>query len=93
MFVGICRLELLLPECSSLKDKRQVIRSLIERLKSRFNISIAEVGFLDLLRRSEIGFSVVSNETRHLESLMGKVVSFIEGDSRVQIVSIHKEIY
>jgi uncharacterized protein len=93
MFVGICRLELLLSDCSSLKDKRQVIRSLIERLKNRFNISIAEVGFLDLLRRSEIGFSVVSNETRHLESLMGKVVSFIEGDSRVQIVSIDKEIY
>jgi uncharacterized protein len=93
MYVGICRLDLMLSDCSSLKDKRQVIRSLIERLKSRFNISIAEVGFLDLLRRSEIGFSVVSNETRHLESLMGKVVNFIEGDSRVQIVSIHKEIH
>jgi len=93
MFVGICRLELLLSDCGSLKDKRQVIRSLIERLKSRFNISIAEVGFLDLLRRSEIAFSVVSNETRHLESLMGKIVNFIEGDSRVQIVSIHKEIH
>ena len=93
MFVGICSLELLLSECSSLKDKRQVIRSLIERLKRRFNISIAEIGYLDLLRRSEIGFSIVSNETRHLESLMGRVVSFIEGDSRVQIISIHKEIF
>lgn len=93
MFVGMCRLDLLLSECNSLKDKRQVIRSLIERLKSRFNISIAEVGYLDLLIRSEIGFAVVSNETRHLESLMGKVVNFIEFDGRVQIVSIHKEIY
>jgi len=93
MFIGICRLELLLLECSSLKEKRQILRSIIERLKNRFNISIAEVGYNDALRRAEIGISLVSNETPHLEKVMGKVVNFIELDARVQIIKIDKEIY
>ena len=80
-------------EGASLKDKRQVIRSIIERLKSRFNISIAEVGCQDVLRKAEIGLAMVSNETTHLGKLMDKVVNFIENDGRVQIVNIEREIY
>ena len=80
-------------EGASLKDKRQVIRSIIERLKSRFNISIAEVGCQDVLRKAEIGLAMVSNETTHLGKLVDKVVNFIENDGRVQIVNIEREIY
>jgi uncharacterized protein len=80
-------------ESNSLKEKRQVIRSIIGRLKHRFNVSIAEVGYLDVFRRSKIGFTVVSNETSHLERLMGKIINFIELDTRVQIMNIKKEIY
>ncbi len=80
-------------EGTSLKEKRQVIKSIIERLKNRFNISIAEVGCQDALRRAEIGLALVSNETVCLEKVMGKVVNFIEMDGRVQIINIDKEIY
>lgn len=80
-------------EGNSLKDKRQVIRSIIERLKNRFNISIAEVAHLDVLRRSTIGFTVVSNEKAYIERLMGKVINFIDLDTRVQIIVIDKEIH
>ncbi|RJX26500.1 MAG: DUF503 domain-containing protein [Dethiobacter sp.] len=93
MFVGICRLELHLMEGTSLKEKRQVIKSITERLKNRFNISIAEVGCQDALRRAEIGLALVSNETVYLEKVMGRVVNFIENDGRVQIIKIDKEIY
>lgn len=93
MFTVICRLELHLMEGASLKDKRQVIRSIIEKLKSRFNISIAEVGCQDVLRKAEIGLAMVSNETTHLGKLVDKVVNFIENDGRVQIVNIEREIY
>ncbi|HHT47135.1 MAG TPA: DUF503 domain-containing protein [Firmicutes bacterium] len=93
MFVGICKLELHLMEGNSLKEKRQVIRSIIERLKNRFNISIAEVGDLDVIRRSSIGFTVVSNEKTYIERLMGKVINFIDSDVRVQIIDIDKEIH
>ncbi len=92
MFVGICQLSLILPEGSSLKDKRSVIRSLLERLRRRFNISVAEVGRQDSLRRAEIGFAAVSNETTYLERLMHKVVSHIELDGCVEIENINKEI-
>jgi len=80
-------------EGNSLKEKRQVIRSIIERLKNRFNISIAEVGDLDVIRRSSIGFTVVSNEKTYIERLMGKVINFIDSDVRVQIIDIDKEIH
>jgi uncharacterized protein YlxP (DUF503 family) len=93
MFVGICRLELYLLESNSLKEKRQVIRSIIERLKNRFNISIAEVGCQDALRRAEIGLAVVSNETIHLEKVIGKVVNFIESNGQVEIIKMDKDIY
>jgi uncharacterized protein YlxP (DUF503 family) len=93
MFVGICKLELHLMDGNSLKEKRQIIRSIIERLKHRFNISIAEVGYLDVIRRATIGFTVVSNEKAYIERLMGKVINFIDQDSHVQIINLEKEIY
>ncbi len=80
-------------EGNSLKEKRQVIKSIIERLKNRFNISIAEVGYLDVIRRSTIGFTVVSNEKTYIERLMGKIINFIDLDPRVQIINLEKEIY
>ncbi len=93
MFVGICRLELVLMESNSLKEKRQVVRSIVERLQHRYNISIAETGQHESLRRAEIGLAAVSNETVYLEKLMGKVVNFVDQDTRVQIVNISKEIF
>lgn len=93
MFIMMCRLELLLMEGNSLKEKRRVIRSIIERLQNRFNISIAEVGYQDTLRRTEIGVSAVSNEAVHLEKIIGKIINFVELDCRIQIINIEKEIY
>jgi len=93
MFVGICRLGLILPEGNSLKDKRNIIKSIMERLRHRFNISIAEVEHQDALRRAGIGFAVVSNEKSHLEKMMNSVVNHIELDGRVEIESIESEIH
>ncbi len=93
MFVGICRIELLLMEGCSLKEKRQVIRSIIERLQNRFNISIAETDHLDVQRRAEIGLATVSNEARHLENTLEKILNFIDQDDRVQVLNITREIF
>ncbi len=80
-------------EGSSLKEKRQVVRSIIERLQHRFNISIAETGHLEAQRRVEIGLAAVSNETYHLERTLGKIVNFIEQDGRVQVLHVSQEYY
>lgn len=86
LITGICQLELRIYEANSLKSKRQVIRSIIEKLKSRFNISIAEVGFNDIWKSSLIGFACVTNSTAHANEIISKVIRFIEGDSRVEII-------
>ena len=86
MITGIFKIDLLIHDAFSLKDKRQVIKSIIERLKSRFNLSISEVGKNDIWNRSIIGISVVSNDAAHIDSMLSNIASFVEHDSRVEIL-------
>lgn len=91
MVVGVLRLELMVLESNSLKDKRRVIKSVKERLMSRFSASVAEVGGLDSWRRSVLGAALVSNDPTHTHSLLDKMVDFVRGDPRVSIVTYDKE--
>lgn len=92
MIIGTCTAELTIFEVFSLKEKRHIIKSIIERLKSRFNISIAEVGENDIWQKSIIGFAVVSNSNKHINEVIDKVINFIDNDERVEIINICKEI-
>lgn len=92
MFVGICTIRLEIFEAHSLKEKRQVIKSIIERLKHRFNISIAEVDMLDSWQNSEIGFACVSTEPDHARKMIQNVINFIDGDGRVEIIGQNIEL-
>lgn len=67
MYVLYGSTDIYLPYASSLKDKRQVIQSIIARIRKRFNISIAEVGFNDVWQRSQLGFSAVSSNYTEAE--------------------------
>jgi uncharacterized protein YlxP (DUF503 family) len=77
MNVGICRVRLRLPENSSLKGKRQVVKSITERLKHRFNVSVAEVGHNDLWQLATLGICCVSNDKQYTNEVLSKVVEFI----------------
>jgi uncharacterized protein len=77
MNVGICRVRLRLPENSSLKGKRQVVKSITERLKHRFNVSVAEVGDNDLWQLATLGICCVSNDKQYTNEVLSKVVEFI----------------
>lgn len=92
MITGICEVRLRIYEANSLKDKRHIVKSIIGKLKSRFNISIAEVDLNDVWQSSIIGFSCVSNNTAHVNEIISKVIRFIEGDTRVEIVDYNIEI-
>ena len=92
MLAGICRMDLLIAEGHSLKEKRSVIKSILQRLQKRFSMSAAEVGQLDTLRRSEIGIAIVGNEAAYLEKKLSEAISFVERDGRVQVNRIEKEI-
>jgi uncharacterized protein YlxP (DUF503 family) len=92
MVIGVCKVVLAIDEVFSLKEKRHIVRSLIERVKSRFNASIAEVDLNDKWKRAVIGISCVSNESGHADSMMANIVNFIENDGRAVLFDYSTEI-
>src|ERR1700712_3664556 len=86
MVVGICRIVLSLPWNDSLKGKRSVVKSVLERAPNKFHVAAAEVEDLDAHRRATLGFAVVSNEARHVESILDKLVSFVAGATQAEII-------
>ena len=92
MIVGICHLDVIIPENHSLKGKRKVIKRVIDRVKNRFNISIAEVGDNELWQRSQLGMSLVGNDRKFINSYLDRVVNFIEAMNIVHIAHSELEI-
>ena len=86
MIVFVCEVQLFLPESSSLKDKRGVIKSLKERIHNRFNVSVSEIAHNDLWQRSTLGMAVVSTAAQHANQVLSKTVDFIEQDRRVELL-------
>ena len=78
MNVGIARVSLRLPENVSLKGKRQIIKSIISRVRNKFDVAVAEVDDNDNWYLSTIGISAISNDERHTNQVLSKVVEFIE---------------
>ena len=91
MNVGICRIELRLPENQSLKGKRRVLKSITTRIRNRFNVSIAEVDNHDLWQLATIGICCVSNNSRFTNEVLSKMVDFIV-DSHFEIEMLNYEI-
>lgn len=78
MNIGVCKLQLRLPENQSLKGKRQVLHSITARVKDRYNVSIAEVDDQDLWQLVTLGIACVSESAQHANQVLSKVVDFIE---------------
>jgi uncharacterized protein YlxP (DUF503 family) len=84
-------MELSFDEVFSLKDKRQILKSIIERLKSRYNASIAEVDLNDTWKNAVIGVSCVSNDAKHVDSMLNNIVNFVENDGRAVLFNYNTE--
>lgn len=78
MVIGVCRITLHLPGCHSLKEKRQVVKSLTARLRNRFEVAIAEVEEQDRWQTAILGVSYVSNSSQHVDNVLAQVQRFIE---------------
>jgi len=91
--VAICVMELYIPGVTSLKAKRQVTKSLIQRLRNKFNVSITEVGDQDLWQRVELGLAVVCHNGAGADSIMEKIYSYVELENNVDIISSRVENY
>jgi uncharacterized protein len=93
MVVGVGVIELMVHSSSSLKAKRQVIKSILGRVRSKFDLSIAEVGDQDKWQRSTIAFAVVSNDSGHAHTMLATISNYVESlylaevvDTRIEIV-------
>jgi uncharacterized protein len=92
VIIGTCSLKLTIFESDSLKYKRHILKSIIERLKNKFNISIAEIDLNDTWQSAIIGFACVTNNTSHANQIISKVIDFIDMDNRVEISGYNIEI-
>src|SRR5690242_5455903 len=92
MFVGVPRLTLHLPDPGSLKSKRHVLRSAIDRVKAKFNVSIAEVADNDLWQRSVVGVSAVGNDHAFVNETLDKVTDFVAGVHGGQIQILDRSL-
>jgi len=92
MFVGVLRLTLHLPSPGSLKSKRHLLRSAIDRVKAKFNVSIAEVAENDLWQRSVVGVTAVGNDHAFVNETLDKVADFVGGVHGGQIMLTGRDI-
>src|SRR5437660_4878715 len=74
MVVGVLRLTLYIHGAASLKDKRQVLRKVTDRLRARYNVGVAEVGDNDVWQRAQVGIVAVANDTRFVNQVLDKCV-------------------
>jgi uncharacterized protein len=92
MVVGTLKIYLYLHENRSLKGKRKVVRSIIDRVRAKFNVSVAEVGSNDKWQKIELGISTVSNDRRVVDSSLSTVMGFIESLCLAEIIDTEMEI-
>ena len=92
MVVGTGLIDLRIPGCGSLKEKRSVLRRIIHRTQNEFNVSIAEVGDNDLWKRARVGFSVVGNDKSYINAKMDHILRFIDRLELAEVVQSRMEM-
>lgn len=78
MHIGVCRVSFHLPGVRSLKGKRQIARSVADRIRNQFNVAVSEIEDQDLWQRLTLGICCISNDTSHANQVLSNVVSFVE---------------
>ncbi|GAB4308834.1 MAG: DUF503 domain-containing protein [Myxococcota bacterium] len=92
MHVGFLQISVFIPYAENLKQKRSVVRSILGKVNSNFNVSAAEVGDNELWQRSKLGFALVGNDARFVESKLDKLLNYIEENIGGQIVDVQKSV-
>jgi len=87
LIIGVLRLVLAIHESFSLKDKRKVVKAILGQIKSRFNVAASETAMHDVWQRAELGLVVVGNHQPELDSVLNKLIDFVEASFQADIVS------
>lgn len=91
--VGVLRIELFLPSCHSLKEKRSIVKSLTKQIRNKFNVSVSEMDYLEQWQRTGIGIAAVANEMSFLQRELDTVVRFVENTPDAELISVNAEYY
>ena len=89
--ISLLTIELMIPWARSLKDKRSAVRGLKDRLRARFNASVAEVAYQDKWQRAIIAVCIIGSDKRQLESNMSKIRQLCEEAQDLQIADMHQQ--
>ena len=92
MTIGVLQLELSVTDAMSLKDKRRVVKSIVDRIAHGHNVSIAEVGALDQHRRAILGIAMVANDRQYVEGGLSKLVDFVRRVPQVDLIDYQIEL-
>jgi uncharacterized protein YlxP (DUF503 family) len=92
LVVGTCTISLHIPESGSLKSKRWVLRRIKDRVRNKFNVSIAEIDEFDLWQRATLGVAVVTNDGRFANQVISKVINLIESDGNAHVIDIQTDL-
>ncbi|MBK6874740.1 MAG: DUF503 domain-containing protein [Kineosporiaceae bacterium] len=87
------RLDLLLGDVHSLKQKRSVVRPIVAELRRRFEVSAAESGHLDLHRRCEVGVAVVAPDAAHVREVLDACEALVAGRPEIELLSAHQRLW
>lgn len=86
MVVGLLTLELHIPASGSLKEKRRVVKGMKDRIKARFNVSVAEVGETELWQRASLAVACVSNDAAHVGESLDKVAELVRSNTDADLI-------
>ncbi len=92
MVVGTLLIEFHIHENASLKGKRKIVKSMVDRIKHKFNASVAEVGSNDKWQIIELGISTVGNDRRHIDSSLNNILEYIDSLYLAEIVDVKTEV-
>ncbi len=93
MIIGTLTIRLYAPWVHSLKEKRMEVKSLIDKTKNKFNVSIAEIEEMDTHQIIVLGIGCVSNDTKYVNSVLDEVINFIETNTEAEVVTVDMEIF
>lgn len=93
MVIGVLSWQLSLPGCGSLKEKRMVVKSLKDKVRHRFNVSVAETDMQDVWSRAELTVALVATDRRRADSVLDKVDLFLERDGRAVIGETRRDLF
>ena len=92
MVLGTLTITLQVPDSRSLKDKRQVVKSLVSRIRRTYNVAVAEVGDLDRRQLATLGLATVSTDPRHADEMCQKILRFVEEEAEALVTGSHFEL-